>query len=478
MFESKKCIFFLLFTFYPAIYCQSTIFDPETGKYYPISDTSRIEDIPFLLPDPDPKEFPPEFLESLLKHCDDPMPGYIEMLSKAWIAFKELGLDWSRCPSLYVFARRILIAIHPMQIMHAVLVGALLTILRLCIKWRFLTTIIHHVGVTPEISNKLIESSWKAFWFLSMWLFSLKVVLLSGKTDFQYPLRALRGVKFEVGYFDIPTPSDYYYLYTLQLGFYLHSFWSVFFMDAWRKDSNVLVVHHILAVLLLESSLVLRLHRVGVLVLFLHDLCDVFLELAKVNIYLRIRHGKSHPIHMTIANIFFALFSTSWVVLRLYWYPLKVLYATSWGAYIALVGRESRGFLFFNSMLWGLFLMHIYWFTFILRMAVRLLTSPLEACDDVREDEGSSSDNNKKSDNDDSNNLSNHKTENSLNTPITTTATNTTNSSSYMRSTKLIDGNECSNNNINDINNNIDDNNNNNSKPLTNGSACVSKRSN
>ncbi|VDQ10368.1 unnamed protein product [Trichobilharzia regenti] len=48
------------------------------------------------------------------------------------------------------------------------------------------------------------------------------------------------------------------------------------------------------------------------MVLFLHDLCDVFLELAKVNIYLRIRHGKSHPIHMTIANIFFALFSTSW----------------------------------------------------------------------------------------------------------------------------------------------------------------------
>ncbi|CAH8465002.1 unnamed protein product [Heterobilharzia americana] len=458
MFHSKRSIFFLLFVFYSAIYCQSTIFDPETGKYYPISDTSRKEDVSFLLPDPDPKEFPPEFLESLLKHCDDPMPGYIEMLSKAWIAFKELGFNWSRYPSSsFAFARRILIAINPIQVFHAVFLGILLTLLRVYIKRRVLVKLICDVGVTPETSNKLIESSWKAFWFLSMWIFSLKVVLLSGKTDFQYPLRTLRGVRFEVGYFDIPTPSDYYWLYTLQLGFYIHSFWSVFFMDAWRKDSTVLVIHHLLAILLLEGSLVLRLHRMGVLVLFLHDLCDVFLELAKVNIYLRIRHGKTHPIHMTIANIFFVLFAASWVVLRLYWYPLKVLYATSWGAYIALVGRESRGFLFFNSLLWGLFLMHIYWFTFILRMAVRLLTSPLEACEDVREDEKKSDDINHHN----HTNMSERSLNSHANSSTNTTTTNThdTTTVDTVSSVKQTIGIE-------------------NNKSLMNGSACKSNKCN
>lgn len=61
-----------------------------------------------------------------------------------------------------------------------------------------------------------------------------------------------------VGYFDVPTPPDYYRVYTLQLGFYLHSLWSVICIDSWRKDSAVLIVHHVMTLLLLEFSLVLR----------------------------------------------------------------------------------------------------------------------------------------------------------------------------------------------------------------------------
>ncbi|KAH8849977.1 Ceramide synthase 1 [Schistosoma japonicum] len=451
MFQSVKYIYFLLFIFYSTTYCQSTIFDPETGKHYPISDASRIEDIPFILPDPDPKLYPPEFLNSLLKHCDDPMPGYIEMFSKAWIAFKEMGFNWSNYPSSLFFFLRIISAIRPIQVFHAILTGSALTTLRIYITRRFFVKLISDVGVTPETANKLVESCWKGFWFLIMWLFSLKVVILSGRTDFQYPLRAFRDIKFEVGFFDIPTPPDYYWLYTLQLGFYLHSLWSVFFMDAWRKDSSVLVLHHCLSLILLESSLLLRLHRMGVLVLFLHDICDVFLEVGKVNVYLRIRHGKTYPIHMTIANMFFVLFTISWVFLRLYLYPLKVLHATSWGVYISLVGRESRGFLFFNSMLWGLFLMHIYWFMFIIRMAIRLLTSPLEACEDIREDKDSTK-------NIDDINSHNHKISSETvltNYHINSTDADVIDTSSILKRIKRID------------------NNNNNGKSLTNGTTCI-----
>ncbi|CAH8488798.1 unnamed protein product [Schistosoma rodhaini] len=463
MFQSRKSIFFLLFTFCTTIYCQSTIFDPETGKHYPISDFSRIEDIPFLLPDPDPKKYPPEFLNSLLKHCNDPMPSYIELFSKAWIAFKEMGLNESKFPNSFSFVRRIISSIRPLQVFHALLTGLVLTLLRAYITRKLYTKLISGVGVTPEISGKLIESGWKGFWFFFMWLFSLKVVVLSGRTDYQYPLCVFRNNIFKIGYFDIPTPPDYYWLYTLQLGFYLHSLWSVFFMDSWRKDSSVLVLHHCLALLLLEASLLLRIHRAGVLTLFLHDLCDVFLEISKINVYLRIRRGKPYAIHMTIANIFFALFATSWVVLRLYLFPLKVLYASSWGAYICLVGRENRGFLFFNLLLWGLFVMHIYWFTFIVRMTIRLVTSPLEACEDIREDAVD-----KKVDN---MNLCNHKTAsetvlNNNHNHITTTntASDNTDTSFIVKQIKRIE-----NNNNNDSHTN---------KPLTNGSTCISTKCN
>ncbi|CAH8458967.1 unnamed protein product [Schistosoma turkestanicum] len=461
MFQSKKSISFLLLIFCTTIYCQLTIFDPETGKHYPISDSSRAQDIPFLLPDPDPKEYPPEFLNSLLKHCNDPMPGYVELFSKAWIAFKEMGFNWSKHSNSLFFVRRIIAAMRPLQVFHAILTGLLLTLLRAYITRKLFMKLISNVGVTPEVSGKLIESSWKGFWFLCMWLFSLKVVFFSGRTDFQYPLCAFRDNKFTVGYFDIPTPPDYYWLYTLQLGFYLHSLWSVFFMDSWRKDSAVLVLHHCLTLLLLEASLLVRIHRTGVLTLFLHDICDVFLEFGKVNVYLRIRHGKTYSIHMTIANIFFALFATSWVVLRLYLFPLKVLYSTSWGAYISLVGRENRGFLFFNLLLWSLFVMHIYWFTFIVRMAIRLLTSPLEACEDIREDDSIAKVDNL--------NCCNHKISsetilnNNHNHIITTNTTDDITDKSYIvKQIKRIDSNHT---------NHID-------KSLANGNTCISNKCN
>ncbi|CAH8440814.1 unnamed protein product [Dicrocoelium dendriticum] len=190
---------------------------------------------------------------------------------------------------------------------------------------------------------------------------------------------------FLVGYFDIPTPPDYYRAYILQLGFYLHSLWSVLFIDVWRKDSAVLLVHHFMTLFLLQFSLVLRLHRIGALVLFLHDLNDVFLEVAKVNVYVRARHGKPHAYNIWISNLFFALFTVSWIVMRLYWFPLKVLYAASWGVYITNVGRECRSFLFFNVLLWALFFMHIYWFRFIAIMAGRLILCPSSG--DMREED-------------------------------------------------------------------------------------------
>ncbi|CAL8104811.1 unnamed protein product [Calicophoron daubneyi] len=361
------------------------ILDEETGQYFPISDYSLREDSQYLRPEPNPEDFPPEYLESLSKHCDDPIPSVTEFLQRAWISFKEFGLNWSRYPVRFKEFVRVLYAIRLSQVFHAFLVGLLLSVLRFAVQKIILHRITTLMGIPLGSAQRLIESSWKAFWFLTLWLCTFHALILKGRTDFQYPLRILKGKKFEVGYFDVPTPPDYYRIYTLQLGFYMHSLWSVVCIDAWRKDSAVLVIHHFMTILLLEFSLVLRLHRLGALVVFLHDLNDVFLEVAKCNVYLQVRNGRTYPIHIKLSNFFFTIFTISWMLMRLYWYPLKVLYATSWGAYINLVGRDCRSFLFFNTMLWALFLMHIYWFRFISIMAVRLLFHPLSG--DIREEE-------------------------------------------------------------------------------------------
>lgn len=53
-------------------------------------------------------------------------------------------------------------------------------------------------------------------------------------------------------------PSDIYWLYVIQLGFYIHGMYALFFQDAWRKDSLVMGVHHVVTILLVWISLACR----------------------------------------------------------------------------------------------------------------------------------------------------------------------------------------------------------------------------
>ena len=50
------------------------------------------------------------------------------------------------------------------------------------------------------------------------------------------------------------------------------------FYDVKRKDFWQMFIHHIATLLLLAFSWVCNLHRIGSLVLFLHDCADIFLE--------------------------------------------------------------------------------------------------------------------------------------------------------------------------------------------------------
>jgi sphingoid base N-stearoyltransferase len=54
-------------------------------------------------------------------------------------------------------------------------------------------------------------------------------------------------------------------------------------------------------------------HKVGLLVLFVHDITDIWLELAKSMHYLSIRQGdRLYPYWDTLANVGFVIFILSW----------------------------------------------------------------------------------------------------------------------------------------------------------------------
>lgn len=137
-------------------------------------------------------------------------------------------------------------------------------------------------------------------------------------------------------------PTDIAIAYLIQGSFYGHSIYATIYMDAWRKDSAVMVVHHIITLALicfsyafrylpsglmhmlhtcgeddydyLKLPLLFRYHNVGILVLFLHDINDIQLEFSKLNIYLKSRGGGYYLLNDVLSNMGSVSFSITWLV--------------------------------------------------------------------------------------------------------------------------------------------------------------------
>lgn len=226
---------------------------------------------------------------------------------------------------------------------------------------------------------KLPESAWKLLYYGCVWLLTVYVVVLQGKYRFfQQPCSVWDGWSQ-----DVAVPTDIWWIYAVQSSYYVHGMYAVLYQDLWRKDSAVMLGHHSLTLMLLGMSYTFRCHNIGVLVLVLHDLSDVLLEFSKLNVYLKVRAGRRHALHDHLATASFACFAITWFVMRLHYYPRKVMYAASTGLFVKQVFPSH--YLFFLALLSVLLLMNLYWFALIVLFTVRVLTGDIQELDDTRE---------------------------------------------------------------------------------------------
>lgn len=229
---------------------------------------------------------------------------------------------------------------------------------------------------------KFHESFWKFLVYSATWSACCYLLLLSGKyTYFTEP-----WTLWDDWAIDMVVPDDIKILYYIECGFYVHSIYATLYMDAVRKDFFAMLVHHVLTVSLLTFSYCTKYHKTGILVLFCHDVSDVMLEFTKLNVYLKNRNGKYYPFHEYISNIGFVGFALVWFVFRLYWFPLRILYTSSVISTHVAAYRGAGLYLFFNSMMWILLVLDIYWFYFIMLFLYKVATGQLKEIEDTRED--------------------------------------------------------------------------------------------
>ncbi|KAI0208302.1 Ceramide synthase 1 [Lamellibrachia satsuma] len=204
---------------------------------------------------------------------------------------------------------------------------------------------------------KFPESAWKVMYYGCSWSYCT-YLLFSGRYDFfQKPYLMWQDWK---PHMDVP--SDISYAFAFEFSFYVHAIYATIYMDRWRKDSVVMIFHHILSILLLGFSYTIRYHKVSILNIFLHDIADIWLELTKLTVYMKTRNGKYYAVFDYLSTAGFIMFAVSWFVGRLYWFPLKLMHTTGHAVFNHQPPHPVPFYFFFNVMVWILFLMNIYWF--------------------------------------------------------------------------------------------------------------------
>ncbi|XVE74438.1 hypothetical protein DITRI_Ditri12bG0017500 [Diplodiscus trichospermus] len=227
--------------------------------------------------------------------------------------------------------------------------------------------------------RKFKESAWKCIYYLSAEILALSVT---------YNEPWFKNTRyFWVGPGDQIWPDQKIKLklrgvYMYAAGFYTYSIFALIFWETRRSDFGVSMGHHVATVILIVLSYIFRFGRVGSVVLALHDASDVFLEIGKMSKY----SGAE-----TIASLAFPTFVLSFALLRLVYFPFWVLRSTSYEVLLTL-DKEKHSvdgpicYYLFNTLLFGLLVLHIYWWVLMYRMLVKQIQSRGNVSEDVRSD--------------------------------------------------------------------------------------------
>ncbi|XP_063084096.1 ceramide synthase 1 [Cavia porcellus] len=309
----------------------------------------------------------------------EPMPSYAQLVTRGWGSALAAARGCADCG--WGLARRGLAEhahLAPPELLLLALCAIGWTALRSAATARLFRPLAKRCHLLPRDAAKMPESAWKFLVYLGCWSYSAYLLL---GTD--YPFFHDPPSVFYDWMPGMAVPQDIAAEYLLQGSFYGHSVYATLYMDTWRRDSVVMLAHHVVTLALIICSYAFRYHNVGLLVFFLHDITDVQLEFTKLNTYFKAAGGTYHRLHGLLADLGCLCFCVSWFWFRLYWFPLKVLYATLHTSLISV--PDIPFYFFFNALLLLLTVMNLYWFLYIVALAVKVLTGQMREVSDLRE---------------------------------------------------------------------------------------------
>jgi hypothetical protein len=196
------------------------------------------------------------------------------------------------------------------------------------------------------VAYKASESAFKFMYYTFSWIWA--VVIIYDLGIWSNTLKCIEDFPYERNY-----SISGYILW--ELAYYVSGLGCHFTIETPRKDFVEMAIHHVVTIVLITSCIVFRLERIGLLVLVVHDVADIFLESGKLCNYLGMEGGSTG---------FFVLIIITWLISRLYYFPFKVIRSVYYEHYLMF---DAPYCFYFTWLLCVLLVLHVYWFFLILK---------------------------------------------------------------------------------------------------------------
>jgi len=170
-------------------------------------------------------------------------------------------------------------------------------------------------------------------------------------------------------------PLSHKFYYTFAFAFYAYSLILVAFVEEKKKDYWAMVLHHMVTCTTIFLSGQYDLARIGAVILLTFDICDIFLETAKL--FSKIKEDVP-------ATLTFVIFTGLWIRNRLYFFPLYVIPAIVNAE--DLSGHEVPYLPVHVTIMITLFILNVYWSYFIAKKLLGFIKNGTKKeMDDPRE---------------------------------------------------------------------------------------------
>ncbi|KAF2071714.1 hypothetical protein CYY_006975 [Polysphondylium violaceum] len=295
-------------------------------------------------------------------------------------------LEWERYynpdNSIFVSFRKLLSEVN--AIIFLIVATNLFFILRFFYQHYILKPFAHSINMRKSFLPRFLENGWYSLYYIVFFTFGSYVYS-------KEPWSIFPTMNIWLGWPCQPFTTLFRTYYLLELAFYLHCTIALFF-ETRRKDFYQMLTHHVATFFLVGASYWYRYHRIGIAILWIHNISDIFLYSAKAINYVQ-KDTKNKTLFI-MSETFFVLFAVSFFFTRLLFFPFTLVKTTLFEAYYVSVSFP----LFYptNVALLTLLFLHMFWFYLILRIVYSKFSQGSQF-DDIRSDSEEEVDSGKKS---------------------------------------------------------------------------------